>query len=830
MIALQSRYPNSADLSALQSIQEGITPETIGTNGALDALYETGVGFAAYNTFLARLMQQISHRYPHANILEVGARGGHATKAIFQSIGTTFASYTYTDPSAEYLDKASATFGAQSPKINFQVFDPASCSSGSLEGPKENFYDVIIASNLLHSLQTPEEALQKLRRLLRPGGYLLMSGLTGNAPLRIQMMMAGRVLPPHVGASGDSRKRIASWHSLFRRTGFSGVDTVTPEMDALTWPLSVMATQAVDNKVSMLRNPTSSSSSLHLTELVILGNESLQTSQLAETISDLARPFCSKVTLIQGLPTDDDQVTPMSVFINLVDLDEPIFEKFDEAKMEGLKRLFELASNIVWVTQGARADQPYHNASVGFGRALAYEMPHVFLQFLDLDAHMHLNDQASRLITEAALRLAAMSEWDTKGKLLWSKEPELFVEDGQIVIPRVMAQPHQNRRINALRRTVSKEVDPSASAVSIVRDPETKSFSLREELMPLRGGTGDGAVEFTRSVVSALKVSPEAFLYVGYGTLKATGDAVVAVSTALGSKVRSVASVPVEVSSDKVSTLLATTTAELLAAALLSEVPSSCRLLVHEPFRDDFFVEVLKHRASEKKVTVFFSSSSSSSSFSSEKEEADDPISIKLSPWTSSHLLKQAIPSNTTHFIDLSNALHQKEGYNALDLGQILPYNCRELHMKDLLRYESSSRPGSLDQATITQTLMEAVKRAQEDHEWEIKSQGEIRTIGAGEIGNTSSSTSVLPLSVIDWTSDGTVSVEVQPIDASRLFAKDKTYLLVGLTGELGTSICEWMARHGAGHIVLTSRQPKPDPKWEASITALGASVKIFAM
>lgn len=793
----------------------------------MDALYETGVGFAAYNTFLARLMQQISHRYPHANILEVGARGGHATKAIFQSIGTTFASYTYTDPSAEYLDKASAMFGAHSQKINFQVFDP--CGPGSLEGLKDNFYDVIIASNALHSLPTPDKAWQKLRRLLKPGGYLLMSGLTGDAPLRTQMMVAGRVLPPSVGVSGDKRKRIANWHSVLRKNGFSGVDTITPEMDELTWPLSVIATQAVDNKVSILRNPLSSSSSLHLDELVILGNESLQTSQLAETISDLARPFCGKVTLIQGLPTDYDEVTPMSVFINLVDLDEPIFENFDEAKMEGLKRLFELASNVVWVTQGARADQPYHNASVGFGRALAYEMPHIFLQFLDLDAD--LNDKASRLITEAALRLAAMSEWDTKGnrrdeQLLWSKEPELFVEDGQIVIPRVMAQPHQNRRINALRRTVSKEVDPSVSAVSIVRDPEANSFSLREQLMPLRGEDRDGAVEFTHSVLSTLMVSPDTFLYVGYGIQKATGEAVVAVSTELCSKARSLASVPVEVSSDKVSTLLATTAAELLAAALLSGVPTHCRLLVHEPFRDNFFVEALKYRASEKEVTVLFSSSS----YSGEKQEADDLISIKLSPWTTSHILKQSIPCNTTHFIDLSKALNQKEGFSGLDIRQILPYSCRELHMEDLLRYESSSRPGSLDHATITQTLMEAVKRVQEDNVLKIKSHEKIRTIRAGEIGDTSLLASILPHSVIDWTSDDAVAVEVQPIDASRLFAKDKTYLLVGLTGELGTSICEWMARHGAGHIVLTSRQPKPDPKWEASITALGASVKILAM
>ena len=38
----------------------------------LDDLYHNGLGFAQYNTYLARMMQQITHRYPHAKILEIG--------------------------------------------------------------------------------------------------------------------------------------------------------------------------------------------------------------------------------------------------------------------------------------------------------------------------------------------------------------------------------------------------------------------------------------------------------------------------------------------------------------------------------------------------------------------------------------------------------------------------------------------------------------------------------------------------------------------------------------------------------------------------------------
>lgn len=38
----------------------------------LDDFYKKGLGFARYNSFLASMMEQMVHRYPHAKILEIG--------------------------------------------------------------------------------------------------------------------------------------------------------------------------------------------------------------------------------------------------------------------------------------------------------------------------------------------------------------------------------------------------------------------------------------------------------------------------------------------------------------------------------------------------------------------------------------------------------------------------------------------------------------------------------------------------------------------------------------------------------------------------------------
>lgn len=78
-------------------------------------------------------------------------------------------------------------------------------------------------------------------------------------------------------------------------------------------------------------------------------------------------------------------------------------------------------------------------------------------------------------------------------------------------------------------------------------------------------------------------------------------------------------------------------------------------------------------------------------------------------------------------------------------------------------------------------------------------------------------------------TEDGTeTQVCVEPVDHQPLFQCDKTYWLVGLTGDLGLSLCEWMARRGARHIALSSRQPNVDCAWLEHFRSLGATVKIF--
>jgi hybrid polyketide synthase/nonribosomal peptide synthetase ACE1 len=745
-----------------------------------------------------------------ADTAKPGAGTGGATKNVLESLNGNFSSYTYTDISAGFFEKASELFKVYNRKMTFKLFDVE--KTPAEQGYEEYSYDMIIASNVLHATKTMQNTMENTRRLLKPGGYLMLLEVTNNGPIRISNMTAG--LSGWWVGVGDGRRYAptispSSWNSLLRKTGFSGVDAITPERDVVAWPFSVIATQAVNERVNFLRKPLRFSSlSTKIGELVILGNESLDNSRIAEDVVGLLWKYCDKVILLENLPTHDDKITPMSTFVNLVDIDEPIFKNITAKKMNGLKRLFELSKNVLWITKGARVEEPYHMSSIGFGRAISHEMPHIRLQFLDLP---NLEDNVSQVIAESVLRLHFAEEWaegDLQAKLLWTKEPELVLEKGQLLVPRILPNEEQNSRLNSFRRPVTKIVDPQTSAVQISQASDT-AFILREETLKI-SRTESNLIHISHSVLCALNVARESFLFLGIGTTRKTNNTIVSLSQSNSSIVVSSTDMYVDIPADQKLQFLSAVTAELLAACLVAEIPRNSTLLVHEPGQCQFFDLALTRRAADKGIHVTFSTISS---------DIDDVAKINISPWASERLIKMKLSATLTHFLDLSvNGAAKVTGCRIL---QFLPPACKRIGVSTLFRGQSLL-PKNHDIA-LSQALEDAVVHAKTDMS--------VKALNTARLSNISDpAVAKSPATIVDWTADNTVVVKVQPLNAEHLFSKDKTYLLVGLTGQIGQSICEWMARNGAGTICLTSRHPNIPSDWLKSFEGSGTDVKFFAM
>lgn len=100
---------------------------------------------------------------------------------------------------------------------------------------------------------------------------------------------------------------------------------------------------------------------------------------------------------------------------------------------------------------------------------------------------------------------------------------------------------------------------------------------------------------------------------------------------------------------------------------------------------------------------------------------------------------------------------------------------------------------------------------------------------------------------IVDWTGDQIITVTQRPIEHRNLFSQDKTYILVGLSGQIGQSMCRWMVVNGARHIVVTSRyvhslrnpvqesfadshrNPDKEALWKAELQKKGANIAIEA-
>ena len=173
-----------------------------------------------------------------------------------------------------------------------------------------------------------------------------------------------------------------------------------------------------------------------------------------------------------------------------------------------------------------------------------------------------------------------------------------------------------------------------------------------------------------------------------------------------------------------------------------------------------------------------------------------------------------------SHYLDLTSTTVQND--LSLRISQALPPDCTQIDPSILFQHQPSLLPLSCDRETLIGRLEDAVSTAAVSLQ---KFQDLVTPLDQLTTLHQRHATSV-----VRWPLDGIVEVEVHPLDTQSLFASNRTYLLVGLSGPIGQSLCEWMISNGAGCVFLASREPKVDERWLESFSGTGASVKVLAM
>ncbi|KXJ94940.1 polyketide synthetase [Microdochium bolleyi] len=814
--AIQKRYSESClDLRVINVVGSKIPDVVAGNTTILEHLfqddlltqyYADAMVFPPYTTYLARAMAQLSHRYPAMDILEVGAGTGHATRKILGEVGSAFGSYTFTDLSAGFLDKAQAKF-AESPatsgvvdKMAFRVLDIEKDITS--QGYTRHTFDVIVASLVLHATPDLEQTLRNVRALLKPGGYLMLLELTDNAQMRGGFIFGslpgwwvgendGRVLSPCI--------EVDRWDTALRNTGFGGAESVAHNAeDRLPFPAAVIVAQALDDRVKLLREPLDELPLLGAgngkadqerigEELLIVGGSTMATSRVIPRIRRHLDSYYESVEVKKTFAEVLD-VSPTTTILNLSDLDKPIFEDLTAEAWSGLKAACENARTVLWLTAGAGSGlNPSANMSLGFGRSVLWEVPGLQLQFIDIEQEekkQSLGLDAVE-IANALLRFSLASEWEAKGQLgamTWSNELELHRVHGDrsdnnsgplavYTIPRVKADPAQNNRFNSSQRRITEPVDRKTQAVQVTHegtDTDRGSWAVDklasvEDLTRAANGQNLLLIEVQVSSLAALAVSSGA-LHVVLGKDNVTGAAIVGLSDKPASHalVHRSHSVTLPATPADPAAFLSDICHGLLASAVLEQIASGDVVLVHEPP-----VELARHISSQAAALgakVYFTTTSGRAI---SPEWLPCPANMPL------RQLRRILPFKVAAFADLSPLVSSST--IAKQIGQTialhLPHECQKLVIESLV--QSRARlPRAAGDSVIHAHLSRLVDQA-----------GHIA-------GNGQVEASLLPITSL---AGPTLDTIVRPVDYGPLFRADRSYWLVGLTGDLGLSLVEWM-------------------------------------
>jgi acyl transferase domain-containing protein/SAM-dependent methyltransferase len=152
--------------------------ETLFPGGSFDlaqGLYEHSATLRYINTLAAEAVGAFAGAASRPlRILEVGAGTGATTTALLPMLDAT-AAYTVSDVSEMFLDHMRARFAggrADTAALSFRRFDMDRDPAG--QGFEDAGFDLIVAANAVHASADLPATLAWLRRLLAPGGALML--------------------------------------------------------------------------------------------------------------------------------------------------------------------------------------------------------------------------------------------------------------------------------------------------------------------------------------------------------------------------------------------------------------------------------------------------------------------------------------------------------------------------------------------------------------------------------------------------------------------------------------------------------------------------------
>ena len=458
-------------------------------------LYEDSTVAKVMNAIVQKTIAQAIEKLPanrSIKLLEIGAGTGGTTSYILPHLNPWQTEYTFTDIGSLFTSKAQEKFGDYQKFMSYQTLDIE--VEPSSQGFETNQYDVIIAANVLHATRSIKETLENVRKMLAPGGMLVLYEV--NSRQRWVDLVFGLLEGWWKFEDVDLRPDYPllsrwQWEKVLSETGFTQIVTMPEEVEGMAEELSgqaVIVAQAGQTKVEETESEAKGwliladqqgigqklarqlESVGDKCNLVYTGEKYQQIAPEEFTINpekvsdfeELIATIGSQTPLLHGVVQCWTTEAGESQTISAQELENLskqgcgstlcLVQALIKAKLSQSPRLWLVTSGSQPVPSNHQSITGVAQSSVwGMGKVIDLENPELNCTCIDLDPQESLNSQAKTLFNEIwsedrenqvglrgehryVPRLVASVEQPRVGEELPRQKPLSFCEDGTYLI------------------------------------------------------------------------------------------------------------------------------------------------------------------------------------------------------------------------------------------------------------------------------------------------------------------------------------------------------------------------------------------------------------
>ncbi|ERF74612.1 hypothetical protein EPUS_00742 [Endocarpon pusillum Z07020] len=393
--------------------------EILFSDDMMSQFYSGNLFMISYRKMMAYL-ELLSHKNPSLSVLEIGAGTGGATQFALQAMGPQdpthehgtpkYEQYTYTDISPKFFEDAKQRFRVHAGRMVFKTLDIE--KDPVAQGFEMGTYDLVIASCVLHATGCIDTTLANVRKLLKPGGKMVLIEPTNVHSVRTTFvfgLLPGWWLSKEKHRQGGPLLSDETWNYTLGRNGFSGADICLPDQDPAWHTCSVIMSTA--DKAEVLA-PTVS---IPHTMIVIAQDCPIQ-NQIAQ---DLKRQLLvlgalgCRISTIGEIISATDLSGDFCIF--LPEIEKPYLYGVSEEEFVSLKHITTSARGILWITKdNERIRNPELELVMGFSRSIRSEFSDLTFVTLALEPEPESTSVANMLKVYRAILSAPQEQVESE--------------------------------------------------------------------------------------------------------------------------------------------------------------------------------------------------------------------------------------------------------------------------------------------------------------------------------------------------------------------------------------------------------------------------------